>query len=223
METINEIRRENARKLCDACGTQAEFARRLGVRRQQASHLVGSNPVKGIGDDQARKIESKFGKEIGWLDHLHREPDDAAEASASKGRDDGGVDIAPLPTTTMPSSGGARHLLSIRLSRDWLQAMAGTADASSLAVVAARGNAMMPTISDGAWLLVDRRETTVRADGVYVLEHGEEMPVRRVSRTFPRGFTVACDDGRYSAREVLSVADIRAVGRVLMAWNPARV
>lgn len=69
MKTCKQMRLENARAL--AGGSSASFAKRLEMSGQQANALIGPNPLRGIGDEKAREIEEKYGKEIGWLDHDH--------------------------------------------------------------------------------------------------------------------------------------------------------
>jgi len=69
MKTCKQMRLENARAL--AGGSPASFAKRLEMSGQQANALIGPNPLRGIGDEKAREIEEKYGKEIGWLDHDH--------------------------------------------------------------------------------------------------------------------------------------------------------
>lgn len=69
MKTCLEMRLENARALAN--GSPAEFARILKMTGQQANALIGPNPVRGIGHDKAREIESSYRKPAGWLDHDH--------------------------------------------------------------------------------------------------------------------------------------------------------
>ena len=62
----------------------AAFARHVSdatgevMTPQQVNSWGGPNPKKGIGDEIARRIESAFGKEEGWLDHEWSDVTDAA-------------------------------------------------------------------------------------------------------------------------------------------------
>lgn len=82
MKTINEIRYENARSL--AIEGPARFASKLGIPPQQANAIIGPNPKRNIGDNQARLIEETFELEIGWLDHEHSS-DTKADNSSIRG------------------------------------------------------------------------------------------------------------------------------------------
>lgn len=74
LETIDEIRVENARALAKQAGSSAAFARRIDRAPTQVSKLIGGKPTVKIGDDMARHIEDSFGLEKGWLDNNHNQP-----------------------------------------------------------------------------------------------------------------------------------------------------
>lgn len=70
-KTADKIRLENARKLLSEAGSASQLGDRLGMTKQQVSHIVGSRPIRGIGNGIARKLEIEFGRPSGWLDHEH--------------------------------------------------------------------------------------------------------------------------------------------------------
>jgi SOS-response transcriptional repressor LexA len=69
MKTVKDIRRENARSL--ATEGPAKFAHTIESSTQQVNQTIGPNPTRNIGDALARRIESAFGKDFGWLDVEH--------------------------------------------------------------------------------------------------------------------------------------------------------
>ncbi|MEQ6290517.1 hypothetical protein ACFPAG_07835 [Vogesella sp. GCM10023246] len=71
MKSIDEIRRENMRKLVtENCkGILKEFAAAAGIQPGQASHL--NTGFRNIGDNIARRIENAFDLEKGWMDREH--------------------------------------------------------------------------------------------------------------------------------------------------------
>lgn len=75
MKTINEIRRENARKLRKGVGGNAYFANIIEREPTQTSRFLGANATKNIGDDMARHIERCFDLPLGWLDTEHQSQD----------------------------------------------------------------------------------------------------------------------------------------------------
>lgn len=66
---VKEIRRNNLRMLARSVGGVTCLAERLARSQSQISHLIGTNPVKNIGDKLAAEVERVFEKPIGWLDH----------------------------------------------------------------------------------------------------------------------------------------------------------
>lgn len=80
MKTCTEIRYENARQLLLEAGGPAIFAAKMSdpakeMSPQQANQIAGPNAKRGIGDEMARRIESAFEKQRGWLDHDHSPAD----------------------------------------------------------------------------------------------------------------------------------------------------
>jgi len=70
---VKEIRRINLRVLARAVGGVTQLANRLSKSQSQISHLIGTHPVKNIGDKIAAQIERVFNKPHGWLDHEQTE------------------------------------------------------------------------------------------------------------------------------------------------------
>lgn len=65
---VKSIRRENVRALAKSVGGISRLAIRLNKSQSQVSHLIGTSPIKNIGDKIASQIEIIFGKPAGWLD-----------------------------------------------------------------------------------------------------------------------------------------------------------
>ena len=68
---VKDIRRKNLRALARAIGGVTQLAKYLGKTQSQISHLIGTNPVKNIGDRFASHVEKTFDKPMGWLDQDH--------------------------------------------------------------------------------------------------------------------------------------------------------
>lgn len=68
---VKDIRRKNLRALARSVGGVTKLAARLGKSQSQISHLIGTNPIKKIGDKIAAHVEQVFSKPFGWLDHDH--------------------------------------------------------------------------------------------------------------------------------------------------------
>lgn len=70
---VKDIRRQNLRALSRISGGVSKLAERLEKSQSQISHLIGTNPVKNIGDKFAAHVERVFNKPYGWLDQMHLE------------------------------------------------------------------------------------------------------------------------------------------------------
>lgn len=68
---VKDIRRENLRSLARSEGGITAIAKKLGKSQSQISHLIGTRPIKNIGDRLASEIEEAFDKTHGWLDKEH--------------------------------------------------------------------------------------------------------------------------------------------------------
>lgn len=63
-----DVRRKNLRALARSVGGATKLAEKLNKAQSQVFHLIGSNPIKRIGDKFAAAVEQSFGKPTGWLD-----------------------------------------------------------------------------------------------------------------------------------------------------------
>jgi len=68
---VKEIRKINMRALARSIGGISAMAECLGKSQSQISHLIGSSPIKNIGDRIAGQVEVAFNKPAGWLDKEH--------------------------------------------------------------------------------------------------------------------------------------------------------
>jgi SOS-response transcriptional repressor LexA len=75
---VKDIRRKNLRALARAIGGVTQLAKHLGKTQSQISHLIGTNPVKNIGDRFASHVEKIFDKPTGWLDQEHYDIQEAS-------------------------------------------------------------------------------------------------------------------------------------------------
>lgn len=70
---VKDIRRNNMRALAKSVGGITPMANMLSKSQSQISHLIGTNPIKNIGDKIAAEVEAAFNKPYGWLDREHFE------------------------------------------------------------------------------------------------------------------------------------------------------
>lgn len=72
-ETIQAIRANNLKIVCNTVGGPTEVGKKLGHKNPAArlNHLIGPNPIRPVGDTTARKIEQVFSLEPYWMDKPH--------------------------------------------------------------------------------------------------------------------------------------------------------
>lgn len=86
------------------------------------------------------------------------------------------------------------------------------------------GDSMDPTFSDGDILLVDIGVSTVRIDGIYVLEANDRVYIKRVRQRMDGEFEVSSDNSTVKTVDVLDGRrPVRICGRVVWCWNGKKI
>ena len=103
----------------------------------------------------------------------------------------------------------------------WLRAIGGRPD--MLSMIRVNGESMVPTLTDGDEIMVDRSDAMARLrDGIYVLRMDDVLMVKRVALTPKRGrFSVRSDNPLYPIWEDVDPTDVTIVGRVI--WSGRRI
>lgn len=138
-------------------------------------------------------------------------------------------DFVTLPRHAVAASAGGGALISddaivdhLAFKRTWITQALGL-DPAHVAVIAAKGDSMNPTIDSGDLLLLDTRHAQARNEGIYVIRLGEALLVKRLRIKLTGVVEVMSDNPRYQT-EVLSGAaldQLMVVGRVV--WHGRRV
>lgn len=211
MATVTETRLINARTIAAQVGGQSSFARRMSSSRQQVNHIIGANPIKPIGDRLARKIERTFGYPVGWLDQSH-EPVGAPEDAVAPF-----VDVPLMGVTEFTSvPRGDVPIEYVRITKSWLRRNIEPTAYEYLSLHMQRGDSMNDTIRDGDTLLIDRGQSSIQTEGVYVLAIDGQVMVKRAQLGAKGALTLACDNDLYQPIEVdrESRAALVVLGRV---------
>jgi hypothetical protein len=214
--TIYDTRRENARRLVGSeRGALAKFAERVGISKQQVSHIIGARPIKHIGHDLARRVEQSFGVPVGSLDV---KPGDSPPPSNHT--------MVPLllSAADMPELMAGAWASSLTVDNEWIRRNLGAAP-ELVAALPASGDTMAPTIMDGDLCLIDRGATRIDRDGVYVILREQSVHILRASRPLDGGYVFACDNQAYPPYPVpdLMKAGLLVMGRVVATLRPNRI
>lgn len=216
--TVYQNRYAHLRDIISRHGGQSKVAERLEISKQQISHIGSDNPIRNIGDRQARKIEMAFGLPIGLMDQpLGITTVDMDEISV----------VVPLLNVTASMGAGAlvpwneEVIHTMRISKHWLRNNTQATSFERLALITAHGDSMEPTFQDGSTLLVDTAVTNLKLDAIYVLARGDELFIKRVQRNIDGSFIIKSDNPQYSDQHVDDPlkAGLLVMGRVLLTWN----
>jgi phage repressor protein C with HTH and peptisase S24 domain len=137
------------------------------------------------------------------------------------GRGEG--DLVAVPRLDVGAAAGAgavggdeRPLGRIAFDAHWLRRL-GVADRRALSVIRVEGDSMVPTLSAGDEILVDRSDAAARLrDGIYVLRNDEALAVKRLA-LHPAGgrVSIRSDNPAYPGWPDCDLRAIDVVGRVV--------
>lgn len=206
-----DIRKENLHRLLEE---------RFGGVKKTMADAVGLSPSlfhayatdKQVGPKVARRIEEAVELPHGWLDQPH----DECKASTE-------IDAVPVPMFDVEASAGhgswvesEEIVKELMFRRDWLQSHGFLR--KDLGVIRSRGASMLPTIPDGAVLLVNKRETEIQNGRVYVIRYDRMLHVKRLQRLPGHQIQVVSDNAaEYPpfAVDLSDGVDFQILGRVV--------
>lgn len=97
------------------------------------------------------------------------------------------------------------------------------ARAKDLSIIRVMGDSMLPTLSDGDDIMVDRAAARVRLhDGIYVLRRDDTLLVKRLTINPMSGLlTISSDNSAYARWPDCRPKDVEVIGRVV--WSGRRI
>ncbi len=130
----------------------------------------------------------------------------------------------PSLNQSLPEFASEDSLVAIEADENWLRAAAPGADIEDLAVFSVRGDAMSPTLIHGDIVLVDRSDTTLQTDAIYVITYVRTpyLDVKRIQHLLNGGITLLSDSPLYKNIDLEPGAvgrDITVLGRVERCWH----
>lgn len=119
--------------------------------------------------------------------------------------------------------GGVAPMISpsrLAFHRDWMRQNGWRAE--RLRLLQTRGDCMVPTVRDGALMLVDASLNDLREEGVYVLEVEGALLVRRIQFDVHGGVIATSDNPAYHQQHLHpdSREDLSVFGKVVWVGNP---
>ena len=202
-------------------GTKAAVAEKLEITRQYMQALASDKPTKNIGNKIARHVERTFGYPIGYMD----QPLDTVIDG-----DDGTITI---PVLDVRGSLGPSAILSettsiislLRLQKAFLMDRTRGVSTSSLRLHQVADDSMAPTFMEGSAVIVDKSVCEINADGVYVIDRGGEIYIKRIQRKPSGGVLMISDNTKFLPQviEAHEMASFNVLGRALFELTLRKV
>ena len=205
----------------------ADFARRAGVPYSAMRNYSDRRSLPGW--ENAVKIARAAGRPLDWFTS---EIDTSAPGVAEPIGTYAVGDFVLLPLYDVRASAGhgawnddERVSKTLAFRREWI-ASDLRANPDALVLVYVDGDSMEPTLSSGDVVMVDRSQTALRSDGIYVFSHDGSLLIKRLQRMAGDAVRVISDNPRFSFYD-LQVTDFEGeharaqmIGRVV--WSGIR-
>jgi phage repressor protein C with HTH and peptisase S24 domain len=212
-----------------------EFGTRLRLIMQQFGSVADLARAVGVSDNAIYKWVTGRGKpgmlslvnlakaagvSVEWLATGKGQPakakaDGKPAAPAKRGSTEPGMHRA-ASAADGPDPQAADYL---NFNADWLRRTLN-AEAKDLVLIEAVGDSMAPTIDEGDLVLADLRETRFKSDGIYVLDSGDDLSIKRVQRELDGKLTIRSDNPAYKPVTV-AAESVSLIGRVI--WTGGRL
>jgi phage repressor protein C with HTH and peptisase S24 domain len=187
----------------------AGLSRLIGRNAAYIQQYIKRGSPRRLAEEDRRQLAAYFGIDEALLGgRSSREP--AAE-------------LVSVPRLAVGASAGAgaldadeRQLGRIGFDPAWLRRL-GVRDRENLSLIRVQGDSMVPTLSDGDEILVDRGDAAARLrDGIYVLRIEDALVVKRLAASPAGGrVSIRSDNEAYPGWPDCPLDSIDLVGRVV--------
>ena len=125
-----------------------------------------------------------------------------------------------------PSMAGVIEMVKLlRVAKEWLIQRVGNINFRKLHIITASGDSMSPTFNDGDFVIVDTSKREVLSDGVYAVQSGGGIFIKRIQRELDGGVTLLSDNPKYRPQPV-PVEDIETmsiIGKCVIALTSKEI
>ena len=198
------------RQCADNIGSGDELARRTGIpRRTLETYLTGAAEPKA---SRLAAIASVAGVSLDWLitgvDHGHAAEDD-----------EGWIEV-PLYDVKVSAGHGAlldhERIITQLKFRYYSLARKGL-QTDQLCAVQVTGDSMLPTLSEGDTLLIDRVQRVPVGDDIFVIRLSEVLLAKRLQRLAHGGIRILSDNTLYPPETIppAELPQLAVLGRVV--------
>ena len=211
-----------------------DFSEAIGISYRTVQNYIGEE--RAVGSDFLTAYSARLGISATWIltglgDPLltEKHPNEGGDFS---GREHQTVapDFVSVPRYAVEASAGDGALPGdeettgfYAFNRKWL-ARRGLSPAN-LAVISVRGDSMVPRLSEGDLILIDRAQRQITDGRVFVVRLGTDLLVKHVQRLGPDSISLISANKLYPPREVALSAlgdqagQIEVIGRVVASMH----
>lgn len=110
---------------------------------------------------------------------------------------------------------------SIEFRESFLRSLPGVIGSRIFHIVTADGDSMEPTIPNRSLCIVDGSQSTIRRDGIFVLQASGQIFIKRVQRNLDATFTLLSDNSAYRPMRLdpTTMESVRVVGCVVYVFS----
>lgn len=244
-QTVKEIREKNLRLLIAESGSsQGAFANTIDTAAAYLSQIFSPTIKRSMGDQVARKIETKLNLPKGWMDSHHqsgeykdylknpRQPQVLPPGFLKLALDNG----KPHPDDVMlrfinpDQFNDQLHRPEIdeplqqklRFSKALLKKL-GISESAALGLVV-EGNSMAPVLPEGTLLVIDTENTDIKDGDMYALNHANQLRIKLIYHVPGGGLRLRSYNNAEWPDEYISLDEmhhITVLGRVFW-WSVVR-
>jgi phage repressor protein C with HTH and peptisase S24 domain len=188
----------------------AGLSRLIGRNAAYIQQYVKRGTPRKLAEADRRLLARYFGVSESMLGAPDEAPEAEGDAPVVVPRYDLGASAGP---GSLPEDERARSHLAF--DAKWLRRLVG--DPKQLSMIRVEGDSMLPTLSDGDEIIVDRGDAGSRLrDGIYVLRMEGALMVKRLAlNPAARRVAVRSDNPVYPSWDDCDAADVEIVGRVV--------
>lgn len=211
--TQDDARAELQKLISERREDYAGLSRMLGRNAAYIQQYIKRGVPRRLDEDDRRKLASYFGVDESRLGG----PAGASPASAQG--------LVAIPQFNVRASaghgaftGGEQPISYLGFEPGFLRQLC-EAPPSELSIIRVQGDSMVPTLSDGDDIMVDRSPGGRRLhDGIYVLRQEDTLMVKRLAvNPVTRLLTISSDNPAYPAWRDCEPRTVDVVGRVVWA------
>lgn len=206
--------------------TQQQVADHLKVSRQAVQRWCMGNPPSM---NRLNELAKFLGVTVGYLSGSERAKDvQFVQDIAAPVEDENFIrvpvlDVAGACAGDVESQGNdnAKIVSAVDFYRPFLRQQSGVTSLGNMDVINTVGDSMEPTISRNSFVLVDKNQCRIYSDGVYCLNIGGSIFVKRVQRRPDGSIKVISDNSRYDPFVIEADDSERTIiiGRVVYVFN----